>query len=198
MTTQMREHSDFWSVPPFVILCGRTLVVTTEHPEDGPGIAQNGQHHNQIDFILVWKRFRSGVNSARTRSFLEADIRSDFDLLMMTFHLRVKRISKPKYTLVIMIIIINHHHHHHHHHHNDNNSSSVAQYLVKITRSRSFISDIIKFNTWILGYYTLVGVLSLVTHIQHIRYNQIQYMDTWLVHVSWCFEPSHTHTTYQI
>ena len=28
----------------------------------------NGQHHSQIDYILVRKRFRSGVNGARTRS----------------------------------------------------------------------------------------------------------------------------------
>ena len=58
----------------------------------------NGQHYNQIDYILVRKRFRSGVNSARIRSFPEADIGSDHDLLMMTFHLRQKRISKPKQT----------------------------------------------------------------------------------------------------
>ena len=31
--------------------------------------AGNGQHYNPIDYILVRKRFRSGVNIARTRSF---------------------------------------------------------------------------------------------------------------------------------
>ena len=46
----------------------------------------------------VRKRFRSGVTSARTRSFSEADTGSDHDLLMITFHLRLKRISKPKHT----------------------------------------------------------------------------------------------------
>ena len=60
----------------------------------------DGKHHNQIDYILVKKRFRSGVNLARTRSFPGADIGSDHDLLMMTFHLRLKKISKPKYTRV--------------------------------------------------------------------------------------------------
>ena len=44
------------------------------------------------------KRFRSGVNIARTRSFPGADIGSDHDLLMMTFRLRLKKISKPKHT----------------------------------------------------------------------------------------------------
>ena len=58
----------------------------------------NGQHHNQIDYILVRKRFRSGVNIARTRSFPGADIGSDHDLLMVTLHLRLKRISKSKQT----------------------------------------------------------------------------------------------------
>ena len=58
----------------------------------------NGQRHNQIEYILVRKRFRSGVNIARTRSFPGADIGSDHDLLMMTFRPRLKRISKPKHT----------------------------------------------------------------------------------------------------
>ena len=58
----------------------------------------NGQHHNQIHHILVRKRFRSGVNTARTRSFPGADIGSDNDLLMMIFHFRLKRTSKPKHT----------------------------------------------------------------------------------------------------
>ena len=40
----------------------------------------NGQHHSQIDYILVRKRFRSGVNISRTRSFAGADIGSDHDL----------------------------------------------------------------------------------------------------------------------
>ena len=60
--------------------------------------SQNGQPHSQIYYILVRKRFRSGLNIARTRSFPGADIGSDHDLLMMTFHLRLKRISKPKHT----------------------------------------------------------------------------------------------------
>ena len=58
----------------------------------------NGQHHSQIDYILVRKCLRSGVNSGRTQSFPGANIGSDHDLLMITFHLRLKRISKPKHT----------------------------------------------------------------------------------------------------
>ena len=33
----------------------------------------DGKHHNQIDYILMKKRFRSGVNIRRTRSFPGAD-----------------------------------------------------------------------------------------------------------------------------
>ena len=58
----------------------------------------NGQHHNQIDHILVRKHFWSGVSSARTQNFPGADIGSGHVLLMMTFHLHEKRISKPKHT----------------------------------------------------------------------------------------------------
>ena len=57
MMTQMRENSDFWSWPTLTILCWRTHLVITRHPENGHGIAPNGQHHNQIDYILVRKRF---------------------------------------------------------------------------------------------------------------------------------------------
>ena len=40
MMTQMREDSDFWSLPALAILCWRTLLVITKHQEDRPGIAQ--------------------------------------------------------------------------------------------------------------------------------------------------------------
>ena len=55
---------------------------------------QNGQDHNQIDYIIVRKRFRLGVNIARTRKFLGADIGSDHDLPMMTFRLSLKKKKK--------------------------------------------------------------------------------------------------------
>ena len=58
----------------------------------------NGQHHNQTEYILVRKRHQSGVNSARTRNFPGADIGSDHNLLMMTFCLRLNKISKPKHS----------------------------------------------------------------------------------------------------
>ena len=38
------------------------------------------------------------MNIARTRSFPGADIGSDHDLLMTTFHIRLKKVSEPKHT----------------------------------------------------------------------------------------------------
>ena len=54
----------------------------------------DGKHHNQIDYILVKKRFRSGINIHRTRNFPGADIGSDHDLVMMTFQVRLKKTRK--------------------------------------------------------------------------------------------------------
>ena len=87
-------------MPSLTILCWRTLSGITKHPEDGPGIAQIDKTTDKLRLItfLVRKRFRFGMNIARRRSFPGADIGSDNDLLMMTFHLRLKRISRPKYT----------------------------------------------------------------------------------------------------
>ena len=39
----------------------------------------DGKHHNQCDYILARKRFRSGINIER------ADIGSEHDLVMMLF-----------------------------------------------------------------------------------------------------------------
>ena len=96
---QMREDSDFWSLPPLTILCWRTLSVITKNPEDEPGPAQNEQHHNQIDYILVRKRFLSGVNSAKTRSVFQEqtlEVTTACWWWLSTFFW--KRISKPKHT----------------------------------------------------------------------------------------------------
>ena len=56
----------------------------------------NGQSHNQIDYILVQNRYKSGVSTAKTRTFPRADIHSDHDLVLMTFRLRLKANKKPK------------------------------------------------------------------------------------------------------
>ena len=97
MRTQRREDSDSCSLLPLMIVCWRILLVITKHPEDGP-VSPNAQHHKQIDYVPLRRRFLSGLNIAKTQSFPEADIESDHDLLMMTFHLRPKKIGKSKDT----------------------------------------------------------------------------------------------------
>ena len=37
---EKNEDSDFWILPPLMILCWRTHLVITKHPDDGHGIAQ--------------------------------------------------------------------------------------------------------------------------------------------------------------
>ena len=44
-----------------------------------------GDYHNQIDYIMVKRRFQSSVNIAKTSSFPETDIESDQELVMMPF-----------------------------------------------------------------------------------------------------------------
>ena len=57
--------------------------------------SQDGKHHNQIDYILVKKHFRSGVNIHKTRSFPGADIGCDHVLVMMSFRVRLKKAREP-------------------------------------------------------------------------------------------------------
>ena len=56
--------------------------------------SRRATYHNQIDYIMVRKRFRSSVNIAKTWSFPGADIGSDHELVMMTFKLHLKRVKK--------------------------------------------------------------------------------------------------------
>ena len=94
--TQLKLSRRMWIV--WLLFCSRAFnsAMHTNRPLWlSPRLVQQ---HNQIDYILVRMRFRSGMNSARKRSFPGADIGSDHELLMMTFRLRLKRISEPKHT----------------------------------------------------------------------------------------------------
>ena len=53
------------------------------------------KHHDQVDYILVRKRFQPGVNVHRTRSFPGADTGKDHDLVIMTFRVRLKKTKQP-------------------------------------------------------------------------------------------------------
>ena len=95
MTTQMREDSDLWSSHLHDLVLANTF---GHHKTSRRWTWHNPheQHHNHIDYILVRKRFQSGVNSTRTRSFPGGDTGSDHDLLMMTFRLRLKKNQQAK------------------------------------------------------------------------------------------------------
>ena len=60
----------------------------------------NGKIHNQIDYILIKIRFRSGINVAKTRVYNKAAIGSDNDLVMMYFKQKLKYQRKLKSTRI--------------------------------------------------------------------------------------------------
>ena len=54
--------------------------------------APDGQHRNQIDYILCSQRWRSSIRSAKTRP--GADCGSDHELLIAKFRLKWKEVGK--------------------------------------------------------------------------------------------------------
>ena len=52
----------------------------------------DGQHQNQIDYILCSQRWRSSIQSTKTR--LGADCGSDHELLIAKFRLKLKKVGK--------------------------------------------------------------------------------------------------------
>ena len=52
----------------------------------------DGQHRNQIDFILCSQRWKSSIQSAKTRP--GADRGSDHELLIAKFRLKLKKVGK--------------------------------------------------------------------------------------------------------
>jgi len=53
----------------------------------------DGQHRNQTDYILCSQRWRSSIQSAKTK--LGADCGSDHELLIAKFRLELKKVPKP-------------------------------------------------------------------------------------------------------
>ena len=52
----------------------------------------DGQHQNQTDYILCGQRWRSSIQSAKTR--LGADCGSDHEILIAKFRLKLKKVGK--------------------------------------------------------------------------------------------------------
>ena len=55
--------------------------------------SQDGQHRNQIDYILCRQRWRRSIQSAKTRP--GADCGTDNKLLIAKFRLKLKKVGKP-------------------------------------------------------------------------------------------------------
>ena len=55
-------------------------------------LAPDGQHQNQTDYILCRQRWRSSIQSAKTRP--GADCGSDHELLIAKFRLKLKKVGK--------------------------------------------------------------------------------------------------------
>ena len=55
-------------------------------------ISPDGQHQNQIDYILCSQRWRSSIESTKTR--LGADCGSDHELLIAKLRLKLNKIGK--------------------------------------------------------------------------------------------------------
>ena len=57
----------------------------------------DGQHQNQIDYILSSQRWRSSIQSAKSR--LGADYGSDYELLFAKCRLKLKKVGEKTRTL---------------------------------------------------------------------------------------------------
>ena len=68
-----------------VLICKRRLYTWT---------SPDGQHWNQIDYILCRQRWRSSIQSAKTRP--GADCGSNHELLIAKFRLKLKKVGKTK------------------------------------------------------------------------------------------------------
>ena len=55
-------------------------------------MSSDGQHQNQIDYILCSQRWRSSIQSTKTR--LGADCGSEHELLTAKFRLKLKKVGK--------------------------------------------------------------------------------------------------------
>ena len=93
--------------PLYVALKGTTAVLLSEvanapakllkeykdvNPTLKAAYAEEGEHRNQIDYILCSQRWRSSIQSTKTRP--GADCGSDHELLIGKFRLKLKKVGK--------------------------------------------------------------------------------------------------------
>ena len=85
----MKEVRNCWNLQRHQLTAANTLFnhkisrrITWHSPD--------GKVHNQIDFIFISRRFVTGVNRAKTRTFNKLDIGSNRDLVMITLTIKLK------------------------------------------------------------------------------------------------------------
>ena len=79
---------EFWQDNALVI----TNTLCQQHKRRLYTWTSPGQHRNQIDYILCSQRWRSSIQSAKTRP--GADYGSDHELLIVKFRLKLKKVGK--------------------------------------------------------------------------------------------------------
>ena len=72
--------------------CQENALVITNTLFQKHKTSPDGQHQNQIDYILCSQRWRSSIQSTKTR--LGADCGSDHELLIAKFRLKLKKVGK--------------------------------------------------------------------------------------------------------
>ena len=83
--------TEFCQENTLVIVCSNTLF--QQHKRRlYTWTSPDGQHQNQIDYILCSQRCRSSIQSAKTRP--GADCGSDHELLIAKFRLKLKKVEK--------------------------------------------------------------------------------------------------------
>ena len=95
MMTQMREDSDFGSLPALTTVCWRTHLVITKHPDDGHGIAQMDKTTTRL-ITFLW-----GSASDQEWTLPEHEVFQEQTLEVITTcwwwpFAFLKKISKPK------------------------------------------------------------------------------------------------------
>ena len=77
---------------PFNITVIQVYAPTSNAEEAEFECLYDGQHRNQIDYILCSQRWRSSIQSAKTRP--GADCGSDYERLVAKFRLKLKKVGK--------------------------------------------------------------------------------------------------------
>ena len=98
MVTQMKEDSGFWGLRAVTILCWRTHLVITKHPEDEPGIAQMDNTAARLitsseEALPIRSEHCQNTKFSRGRHWKQSRLADD-DLPPSL----EKKISKPKHT----------------------------------------------------------------------------------------------------